>query len=159
MDTPLSEKVKILDKFITEQEQNLLTDALSGAIWRYGWPINTIPSARSCWHIFIAGSKRASLECCEHELASDSCWAFYLISGGVCSLLTCVTVCCWVSTQTARLSARTVLFIEITNQLNQEKPQSSSVMPSGRPHGAANWFYSISRRMTPSLQYNQSRDA
>ncbi|EKT4470498.1 2OG-Fe(II) oxygenase [Pseudomonas putida] len=77
-DIPFTEKPTVLDKFITEHEQNLLTNSFSGAIWRYGWPINTIPLARPCWHIFIAGSKRTSLECCEHELASDSHWGFLL---------------------------------------------------------------------------------
>jgi SM-20-related protein len=68
----------ILDNIISLEEQNQINNALSYAQWRYGWPVNSTPFARPCWHFFIAGSMRESLDCCEEELAANEQWGFLL---------------------------------------------------------------------------------
>ncbi|WP_082810541.1 2OG-Fe(II) oxygenase [Pseudomonas sp. ABFPK] len=73
-----SRDVSILDDAITPDEQAKLNNAFSHTLWRYDWPINSTPFARPCWHFFIAGSKRESLECCEQELVANERWGFLI---------------------------------------------------------------------------------
>ncbi|MFT0517147.1 hypothetical protein [Pseudomonas faucium] len=61
--------ISTLDNAITDHEQLLLTKAFADALWRYDWPVNSTPFSRPCWHFFIAGSRRESLECCEAKIS------------------------------------------------------------------------------------------
>jgi SM-20-related protein len=70
--------LSLLDDAITPQEQKQLSEAFSGALWRYDWPVNSAPLVRPFWHFFIAGSQRQSLACCEDELADHERWGFLI---------------------------------------------------------------------------------
>lgn len=68
--------IQILDEAVTASEQAEIAQRCSGPIWRFGWPVNSTPFARSCWHSFIAGSRRNELESCEMELVDNKQWGF-----------------------------------------------------------------------------------
>jgi len=70
--------LEIIENALTDTEQCQLNSTLSKALWRYGWPIHPNPFSRPCWHIFIAGSERSSLHCCERELADHEQWGFLI---------------------------------------------------------------------------------
>ncbi|MFJ2545629.1 2OG-Fe(II) oxygenase [Pseudomonas sp. NPDC087612] len=77
MDTCFGEKdVQVVDDFVTVDEQCKVVQQLKGAIWRYGWPVNTATHSRPCWHTFIAGAGRQKFLCAEDELKSSDAWSF-----------------------------------------------------------------------------------
>ncbi|WP_322367158.1 2OG-Fe(II) oxygenase [Pseudomonas sp. Teo4] len=77
-ETFTADDIKTIDDAITEKEKTKIIQAFSNASWRLDWPVSSTPFARPCWHFFIAGSKRSTLESCEDELTNNETWGFLI---------------------------------------------------------------------------------
>lgn len=71
-----SNRLKVIDDFVTVEELEKIIACCEASVWRYGWPIKIMPFARPCWHIFIAGTQRLENLSCEGELKEHDQWGF-----------------------------------------------------------------------------------
>lgn len=130
-----SRDIQVIDDFLTVSEKAEISRVCAGPIWRYGWPIDSTPFARPCWHSFIAGSRRNEYESCEEELLEDERWGF--LSGF------------WGRVQNRYLPTATLLGVYANGQsFDQDSPIHRDNLPDepgqtvivfGNEHWATSW--------------------